>query len=107
MKGAVTDVASPGNGSEGRIRRHPRLRIYQVHESRGQNVGSLISEITGGSHYIQRQLSLNRRGPGSNVVVFAIAIQIARRNHTQAAVFGELQERRQGIGKRREGGIAE
>ena len=97
MEGAVSNVAAPRNRTERRVRRNAGQRIHQVRVGRGQNIRSFVSEIAGGSEDIQRQFPLNGRGPGRNVVVFPVAIQIARRNDAQPPGFRIIEKRSQRI----------
>ena len=62
---------------------------------------SFVSEIGRGSDDVPRQFALGRRGPRRDVIVFPVAVEIARGDHAEAARFGVLKERSQG---KRKGG---
>jgi len=85
VEGAVTHVAAPRNHTKCRVRRHSSQWTDQVRVGCGQDIRSFVADIARGSQDVKRQLLLNRRGPCRHVVVFPIAIQIARGNHAQAS----------------------
>ena len=87
FESAVAHVSAPGDRTKGRIRRDARRRIHQVSVSCGQNIGAFIAQVSCGSENVKGQLLLNGCSPGGDVIVFAVAIQVARRDHSQTAVF--------------------
>src|ERR1700685_357712 len=97
MKGAVSDVATPGDRTACRIRRNAGRRIYEIHVIGCEAVRCFIPEVSGSAENIAGQLTLKRRGPGRDIVVFSIAIQIAGRNYASAGTFHVNEERRQRI----------
>jgi hypothetical protein len=106
MKGAVSDVSAPADRTECRVRRKTRTRVQQIHISGGKNIRSFVPEVTNRPQDLERQLLLNPRSPGRDIVIFSIAVQVARRDDAQAAGFSILEKTRQRKRQIGESGVA-